>query len=125
MNDADVLRAAASVLEDHGLADDTADPDELRAQADELERQAGRAKEPVPWTAGLFTRREAEWARNHAAELIAAELGLSERDTDLLALAGAVAAELIDNPGITLDEVIAARYDDSPAKVRSWWTSWT
>lgn len=127
MNDADVLRAAASVLEDLGLYPQLS-RNELRAEADKIEQQAALRGDPVPCTAGLFTRKEAELARNGAASLVIDELGLGERDSDLLDLAGAVAAELIDQdpPGaVTLDGVIRARYSDSPAKVRSWWTAWS
>lgn len=51
-------------------------------------------------------------------------LALGERDDDLLDLAATASLALLREPSLTLDEVIRAAYDQTPAQVRQWWSGW-
>jgi hypothetical protein len=128
MNDADVLRAAASVIHDtEDLPGNRAYRADAWRNASEnlaklIEKNAGGG--PVQATAGLFTRDEVNDATDAAVDLLVRELGLGGRDMDLLRLMASATAGTLDDPAIDLDSVITCSYDDVPSTVRGWWNGW-
>jgi hypothetical protein len=120
MNDADVIRAAASVLHDH---DDVIGASKalqrlLASTASLLEdktRDGG-----VPCTAGLFTRDEVSTAVNNGVDLVSGGVGLSDSGQDLLNLVVNAAMSALDDPAVTLDVAIASSYDEDPETVKGW-----
>jgi hypothetical protein len=73
-----------------------------------------------------FTREEVDAAVHDGVGLVVSELGLGERDADLLHLTAAVQlAKLGYPPLFTLNEVIERDYDVPPAEVRGWWDRWS
>jgi hypothetical protein len=115
MNDADVLRSAAAILADYKLHGG-----HLLGLADSLTADAARHGDPLPCTAGLFTRDEVSTALNQAARQFrqvgnpgGIETGdtLAARDdADLLVN---LAGQALAHPGIGLDEAIYAAYADA------------
>ena len=74
----------------------------------------------------LYTRDEIRDAIASGAALVSDDLGLSERDADLLLLVLYAVMARLDDKDIDLDTVIRENYPDTtPAQVRGWWTSWT
>jgi hypothetical protein len=128
MHDADVLRACAAIVHDH---DELPGNRTYRSYAwinacESLAKLIERAAEdgPVAATAGLFTRDETTAALDRAMDVLRDELGLGERDTDLLTLFCRVAAGALGGEPVTLDEVTGAHYEE-PAQVRGWWDGWS
>lgn len=48
-------------------------------------------------------------------------LSIGDRDGDLISLVVNAALTLLDEPGLSLDEVIRRCYEVEPAEVRGWW----
>ncbi len=129
MNDADVLRACAAIVHDH---DELPGSRPYRSDAwinacETLAKLIEQAAEdgPVAATAGLFTRDETTAALDRAMDVLRAELGLGERDTDLLTLFCRVAAGALGGEPVTLDEVIGVHYEEPAQIVRAWWNGWS
>lgn len=61
-------------------------------------------------------------AVNQGASLVTGDtvIYLSDRDYDLINLVVNAALSALDNPSITLDDVIVNNYSVQPAEVRSW-----
>jgi hypothetical protein len=85
-----------------------------------------------------LTREQVEKAVNAGADLVLDDdqIGGSDRDRDLVNLVCNAILSLLDEPGLTLDEVIERNWDgeeadgDEPAKtavevVRGWWGDWS
>lgn len=112
MNDADVLRAARSILHDHGLPDYWK---HLAESADMIEKAADGG--PVACTAGLFTRDEVGGAVNAGADLVLDDsgIGVSDRGRDQVNLIVNAQMQMLDAAQTgdkpTLDQVIVACYD--------------
>jgi hypothetical protein len=75
-------------------------------------------------TAG-YSREQVERAVNAGADLVRDGTPAGERETDLINLVVNAALTLLDQPGLTLDEVMDASYDGGAAEVRSWWGGWS
>ncbi|OKH95406.1 hypothetical protein [Streptomyces uncialis] len=68
-----------------------------------------------------YTRADISKAVNGGADLVHDELGLGERDYDLLGLIVNAAMAVLDQPGTSLDDVIRDSYKEEPEEVRGWW----
>lgn len=81
----------------------------------------------------LYTKDEIHNAVNAGVDLVGDELtngGLGERDTDLLNIAAKAILSLLDNPGMSLDDVLDENWGDEeegsrqiPPReyIRKWW----
>jgi hypothetical protein len=69
----------------------------------------------------IYSREQVEQAVNAGADLVRDDLPAGERDTDLINLVVNAALTLLDNPGLSLDQVMDGSYDGGAAEVRSWW----
>jgi len=59
-----------------------------------------------------------------ASAMVLDELGLGERDADLLDLVGRAFADRLSGARTPLDDLISQAGRD-PADVRTWWSGWT
>lgn len=76
---------------------------------------------------GPYTWHQVWEALDKAVELLGADvIGSGERDGDLMGLVKATALGVLNNPAITLDQVLNEEYaDDGGAEgVREWWGNW-
>jgi F420-dependent methylenetetrahydromethanopterin dehydrogenase len=64
-------------------------------------------------------------AAQAAADLVATELQLGERDRDLASLIVNGAAVLLENPNATFADIVRAAHDTTEAQLRTWWTGWS
>jgi hypothetical protein len=71
-----------------------------------------------------YSREQVAEALNAGADLVRDGLEAGERDADLINLVVKAALTLLDEPGLSLDEVIGRCYDAEPAVVRGWWGGW-
>jgi hypothetical protein len=85
-------------------------------------RTRSRAADTRTWTA-----RQISEALSSAAELVRTDGGLAagEREADLIGLVVNAALTLLEQPAVSLDEVMDACYEGGAAQVRSWWHGWT
>ena len=87
-----------------------------------------------------YTREQVEKAVNDAANLLQADrIGETEMATDLINIVANAALSLLDQPNMSLDDVLNANwgesfgrpedraddYTDAAAWVRSWWSDWS
>lgn len=73
-----------------------------------------------------YTREEVDTAADAAVDMLIAELGLGDRDIDLLRLACAAVAGKLADSAATLDNVVECSYDGvSTAELKSWWNGWS
>jgi hypothetical protein len=77
-----------------------------------------------PDSAG-YTREQVSEAVNAGADLVRDDLDLGDCDTDLINLLVNAALTLLDEPGLSLDDVIRRCYETEPAEVRGWWSGWS
>ncbi|WP_369042289.1 hypothetical protein [Streptomyces sp. Midd1] len=127
--------------------DEVEEPEEEPAEEPEQPAEEQPAEKPAPtpaegsaeppWTcpreepgrplgAGPYTWHQV-WDAMDKAEGLIGDLAPSERDGDLLTLFGKAVLKLLDQPGVTLDQVMDEEYADQggAAAVRTWWTAWS
>ncbi|WKK22999.1 hypothetical protein QZH56_30315 [Streptomyces olivoreticuli] len=68
-----------------------------------------------------YTREQISHAINGGADLVTDGLGNGEHDTDLISLVVNAALSLLDDPGLSLDDVMERNYEGGAEEVRSWW----
>lgn len=70
----------------------------------------------------LYTRDQVAAAVNAGADLVNADedFYISDRMLDVINLIVNAQLSLLDDPGLTLDEVIEKNYEADPATVRGW-----
>lgn len=87
---------------------------------------AKEARALVSAATGTFTPEEIAEITLGAADMLEIELGLGERDTDLLSLMIAAVGVRLSDPDAALDAVITrALPDRTPVEVRGWWDGWS
>lgn len=72
-----------------------------------------------------YTREQVSEAVNVGADLVRDDLDVGDRDIDLINLVVNAALTLLDEPSLSLDDVIKRCYDAEPAEVRGWWSGWS
>lgn len=76
-------------------------------------------------SAAAYSREQVSEAVNAGADLVRDDLDVDGRDVDLINLIVNAALTLLDEPGLSLDDVIKRCYDTEPAEVRGWWSGWS
>lgn len=71
-----------------------------------------------------WTRDEVGKAMNAGADLVLDDFDSGDRDRDFANAIVNAAMGVLDNPEVTMTEVIKESYSDPPDEVRSWWTNW-
>lgn len=71
-----------------------------------------------------YTSDQVSVAVNAAAKTVLADLGLGEREEDLLDLVAELTVSKLERPSATLDESIEENTERSPSEVRAWWGNW-
>ncbi|GHF38808.1 hypothetical protein GCM10010218_20060 [Streptomyces mashuensis] len=68
-----------------------------------------------------YTQEQISRTINDGADLVADGLGLDERDADLLNLMVNAALSLLEDPTLSLNDVMDRNYDGGAEEVLSWW----
>lgn len=72
-----------------------------------------------------YTRDEIASALSAAAGTVHDDLGLGDREEDVLSLVSAVTLAKLERREATLDEAIEENTDHAPSEVREWWNGWS
>lgn len=72
-----------------------------------------------------YTTDQVSQATGEAADLVKAELGLGDRDSDLIDLVINAVRTRLDRPNADFAEIVAQHYSESADEIREWWTNWS